>query len=278
MRKAHPVTLKVAAGFSLRLIRWRNLKVAATILLLFPLFSSRGYGQTIPFAPGESFQYLLKWNFLAAGKMSFSIVDDVYIDGERAFHLQGDTETEGIGKKFYPFKAKMESFISQKDFLPLRYQLSSSAPNETMLELVNYPRGQLRGYWHEEKCKRGKEKSNKEENFAVPAFFQDPFSVLYYLRTQEFKVGDRIGVPVSSARNEYRIMVKVLRKTKIRVMGKTWDSFLLETGASLQGVPFQKGSLWVWFSADEARIPLYFSARAPLGVVSATLVKMKTIK
>ena len=57
-------------------------------------------------------------------------------------------------------------------------------------------------------------------------------------------------------------------------MGKTWDAFILEPGFPLGGMPFKAGSLWIWVSADEARIPLYFSSRAPLGVVSGTLVKI----
>lgn len=206
--------------------------------------------------------------------MSFRVKEDAYLEGERVFHLQAETETEGMFHKFYPFRARIESFVSRKDFLPLRYQYSSWTSDETRLEVTSFPRGQPQGKYHLDQYKNGK-KNEKDEMFNMAAFFQDPLSILYYIRTQELNVGDRIEIPLSVNRKNYKILVKVLRRTRIKAAGKTWDALILEPGLSLEGMPLKTGSLWVWISADEARIPLYFSSRAPLGVVSATLVKME---
>ena len=229
--------------------------------------------QEIPFRAGEILQYQLKWNVFSGGKMSFTVREDAYLEGERVFHLQAEAETEGMFHKFYPFRVKIESFVSRKDFLPLRYQYASWAPDETRLEVTSFPRGQPQGQYHLDQYKKGK-KNEKDETFNMVAFFQDPLSMLYYIRTQELNVGDRIEIPLSVDRKNYKILVKVLRRTRIKAAGKTWDAFILEPGLSLEGMPFKVGSLWIWVSADEARIPLYFSSRAPLGVVSGTLVKI----
>ena len=229
--------------------------------------------QEIPFKPGEIFQYQLKWNVFSGGKMSFRLKEDAYIEGERVFHFQADTETEGMFHKFYPFRAKIESFVSRKDFLPLRYQYSSWTPDETRLEVTSFPHGQPQGQYHLYQDKKGTKKE-KDETFNIGAFFQDPLSVLYYIRTQELNVGDRIEIPLSADRKNSKIVVKVLRRTRIKVVGKTWDAFILEPNLSLGGMPFKAGSLWIWVSADAARIPLYFSGRAVLGVISGTLVKI----
>ena len=236
-------------------------------------FPAAGHGQSVPFGNGERFQYQIRWNIFTGGKMSLSVANDVYVEGERAFHIIADTETEGIFRRLYPFRAKVESFASKTDFLPLRYHFSSWTPDETILEVVTYPRGQIKGHWVQEKYER-KKKKVKEEVFPTAAYFQDPLSIIYYLRTQNLEVGEMIEVPLSIDRKDCKIMVKVLRNSKIRVMGKVWNSFVLEPGVSLAGVPFQKGTLWIWLSADSDRIPLYFSARAALGVVSATLIEM----
>ncbi len=259
--------------------RKRGLRIFLSLFSILTLvggfFSPRNcYGQVIPFGAGEDFQYQIKWNLFRGGRLSFSVADDVYIDGERAFHLIAETETEGIFRRFYPYKAKVESFPSKHDFFPLRYHFSSWSPEETILEVVKYHRGQRKGNWVQEKYEDGK-KRVKEEEFSVAEYLQDPLSIIYYLRTQDFEVGDNIEVPLSVDRKECRIMVKVLRKSKIRIMGETRDAFILEPGLFIKGVPFQRGSLWIWFSADEERIPLYFTARAALGVVSATLIKIK---
>ena len=229
--------------------------------------------QEIPFRAGETFQYQLKWNVFSGGKMSSTVKEDAYLEGERAFHLQAEAETEGMFHKFYPFRVKIESFVSRKDFLPLRYQYSSWMPDETRVEVTSFPRGQSQGQYHLYQEKKGTKKE-KDETFNIDAFFQDPLSVLYYIRTQELNVGDRIEIPLSVDRKNSKISVKVLRRTRIKVVGKTWNAFILEPGLSLGGMSFKAGSLWIWVSADKARIPLYFSSRAPLGVVSGTLVKI----
>jgi hypothetical protein len=227
--------------------------------------------------PGETFQYQLKWNNFAGGNMSFRVKEDAYVEGERVFYFQAETETEGMFHKFYPFRAKIESFVSRNDFLPLRYQYSSWTPDETRMEVTSFPRGQAQGQYHlyqDKKVKKKERESEKDEVFTVGAFFQDPLSILYYIRTQELTVGDRIEIPLSVDQKNSKIAVKVLRRTRIKVMGKTWDAFVLEPNLSLGGMPFKAGSLWIWVSADKARIPLYFSGRALLGVVSGTLVKI----
>ena len=234
------------------------------------------HAQEIPFRAGEILEYRLKWNIFSGGKMFLSVKEDAYLEGERAFHLQAETETEGMFHKVYPFRARVESFVSQKDFLPLRYQYSSWTSDETVSEVASFPRGQPRGKYHLDQYKKG-EKKEKNETFDLAAFFQDPFSVLYYIRTQELNVGDRIEIPLIADRKKSKITVKVLRRTRIKAAGKDWDAFVLEPGFPLGGISFKEGSLWVWVSADKARIPLYFSGRAPFGVISGTLVKMEGV-
>lgn len=245
-------------------------------LLIFAGSAFFCQAQEIPFAAGETLEYQLKWNVFAGGKMFLTVKEDAYLQEERAFHLQGETETEGMFRKFYPFRARIESFVSKRDFLPLRYQYSSWTPDTTVLEVTNFPRGQSKGTYHLDQNKKGTRKE-KDETFDLTAFFQDPLSVLYYLRTQELKVGDRIEIPLNADRKNSKVVVKVLRRTRIKAAGKTWDAFVVEPGFALGGMPFKEGSLWIWVSADKARIPLYFSSRAALGVVSGTLVNMTGI-
>ncbi len=244
-----------------------------SFLIISACFVPFGQAQEIPFRAGEIFQYQLKWNVFPGGKMSFRVKEDAYLEGERVFHFQAETETEGMFHKFYPFRAKIESFVSRNDFLPLRYQYSSWMPDETRLEITSFPRGQPQGKYHLDQYK-GETKKEKNETFNIDAFFQDPLSVLYYIRTQELNVGDRIEIPLSADRKNCKIVVRVLHRTRIKTAGKTWDAFILEPGLSLEGMPFKTGSLWIWVSADKARIPLYFSGRATLGVISATLMKI----
>lgn len=243
------------------------------LLFSFVCFVPFCQAQEIPFQVGETLQYQLKWNIFPGGKISFTIREDAYVEGERAFHFQTEGETEGMFRKYYPFHARIESFVSQKDFLPLRYQYASWMPDETRLEITSFPRGQPQGQYHLDKYENGKNKE-KNETFSLVAFFQDPLSVLYYIRTQELNVGDRIEIPLNVDQKNYSLLVKVLRRTTIKAAGKAWKALILEPSLFLQGAPFKKGSLWIWISADKDRIPLYFSSRAPLGVISGTLVKI----
>ena len=254
--------------------RPENFRLALCLLIFCCLLPARCSGQAIPFRAGEMFRYQIKWNFWSGGTLTLQTSSDVYLEEERAFHLEASTATEGAFKRFYPFRARVESFVSQQDFLPLRYQYSSWMPRETFLETTDYPRGKSEGVSRREKYKNSAQ-TVKDETFDKPPFFQDPLSIIFYLRTQNFAVGDQIEVPINAGGKNYKITVKVLRKTRIRVLNRVWDAFILEPGMTLQGVPFKMGSLWLWLSADEQKIPLYLSARAPLGVVSCTLVEMK---
>ncbi|HNS48242.1 MAG TPA: DUF3108 domain-containing protein [bacterium] len=224
---------------------------------------------------GETLRYQLKWNVVSGGFMNVSVEEAASVDSESTYHLKAYMETGGLFKKLYPFTANIDSYPAVSDFLPRRYLYRSNSKEERIAETVDFSRTPPEGTWKLDKFEYDRNRSQKKsDRIKTSGFFQDPLSIIYYLRGQKLQVGSTLTVPLYMDRREYRIAVKVTRRSYLRVMGRVWDTLVVEPDTSYKTLPFQRGTLWIFFSNDAERLPLYFTAKAPLGLVSATLVEI----
>ncbi len=253
---------------------WGILFVGGFLLATF-LCPAAGAANPIP--QGEVLRYQVKWNIFTGAYLTFERKEDMVVGGERAFHIHGETESVGFLGRFHPYWAKADTFFSRSSFRPLGSRFESGNRGELLKEKVSYCHEKKTGFWYQEKSKEDNpdQVRVKEEEFPVPDFFQDPLSMIYFLRTQDLKVGKTIKVPMVVDRKEYLAEVEVREKRRIRVLGGVREAFILVPGVSLRGVPYRHGSMWIWISADKDRLPLHFSARAPLGLFTATLVEVE---
>ncbi len=222
----------------------------------------------------EWFRYRIKWNFFTIGSTSIGKEKNIINNGNVVYPFWSETKTVSFLSKIYPLFTRVESLVDEKTFLPLKYICHFIYGNRNRTNRIYYEPEKGTGLWTEDKKDRGKEPIYQEENFNLPSFFQDPLSTLYYLRRQSLEVGKVFEIPISANRKNWNLEVKVIKKRPIRVLGKVYQAFILEPSASLGSIPFTKGKMWLWLSADKDHIPLYISAKAPYftGVISITLI------
>lgn len=246
-------------------------------LLLFALSPGAGSGAAAspPFSPGEKLGYdwtLRTFLFVTAGRgrLSFSVAENTRPDpGSEALRVR--VEADGSVRLAGSFRGELDTWFDPGSFQPFKSEYRAEDRRGVTRESLRYCLETSTGVWNRERVREGKNDSRREE-FPLPESFYDPISLMYYLRTIDLEEGASFDLPVVADRKDYVARVTVGRRTRIRIMGKAWDAWLIKPDISLGGSPVRDRSLEIYVSADARRLPLRLTTRAPLlGFLTADL-------
>jgi len=100
-------------------------------------------------------------------------------------------------------------------------------------------------------------------------------SAFYYVRTQPLPNGATLLLPTHDNKKSYDMEVKVHRRERVQVPAGTFDCVVVEPMLKSEGVFKSKGSILVWLSDDERRIPVLVRSKVPVGSISVSLTDMR---
>jgi hypothetical protein len=113
------------------------------------------------------------------------------------------------------------------------------------------------------------------DTFQVPDYVQDVLSAFYFIRTQDLQVGKSILIDNHTDKKTYPLEVKVLRKEKVKVPAGVFDCVVVEPMLKTPGIFEQKGSLTVWLTDDEVKMPVLMKSKVFIGSISTELTSYK---
>lgn len=220
----------------------------------------------LPFGPGEKMFYDIHWALIRAGKAELRVKGDTTIDGQPVRYFWAKARTLGWVDNFYKVRDTMEAWTDYGVNHALRYKKDQNEGSyHKKVDLIFDKKTNQSYRWA-----RGK----LQHTIDQPVDVFDPMSILFSFRKQDLYEGMEFGANVSDG--------------KISVVGKAFveGRETVETGIGdidawrvrldiqhLSGV-FKKSDdadLYVWFSADERRIPVKVRSKVVVGSFTMTL-------
>lgn len=107
----------------------------------------------------------------------------------------------------------------------------------------------------------------------APRQTRDLLSALHVARAMPLKEGDTICLPIFAAHRMWTLRMRVMGKEPIHTPVGRFDSLHLEGTAFLQNNPKRQREVHLWFSDDEARIPL-----AAFGLIQGKPVRAQLVQ
>lgn len=244
-------------------------------LLFTCVFLAAGFLPAVTAAQDEvagsrKIDYRVTWNAIPAGSFSLEFAKSSN-PGKEEFMVRGETKVGGLLGRISPFEAEAASFFCSERLVPFRSFYHARERERTTLEKTEYSHEKGTGSWTRQRSTADGEIQHRNEEFEIPVFFQDPLSLMQYLRSIDLEVGKDIEVPVIVDRKEYQARVRVRERRAIRVMGRVRMAYILVSDVGLVDAGRREGSLWIWISDDDERLPLRFSSRVPLGLLTMSM-------
>lgn len=244
-----------------------KLILLAAVFVIFPssLFAAPLETPEPTIFVGEKIVFQVIWMGVPVGIGELEVKEKTRIGGRETFHIVATARANDFLSKIYPVHDEMHSYIDTQTLYPLKFRKKLQegryrADEETAFDAVN-----KKG--HYESLKNGSKK-----DFEISGNVQDILSAFYWFRRQNIAVGQNVKTVVSSEEKDWELEVDVLRReTKAFRRQGSIDTIVIEPKTRLKGALYDRGQMWVNFSADKHRVPVWITLKTPFGSILGVL-------
>lgn len=248
-------------------LKLRLVSVLVPVLLLTAPAAS-AQTSSDPFAPGETLTFDVMWTVFRAGQVTSSIRNVT----------QGNQDLYEITAT-----ARSEGFVSLLFDVNNVFRASSDAQtlcSEKIVKTVNEGRRHrdtqiVFDYARklallDERDPSEPQAPAKHAEFDIPPCVEDIITSFYYLRRQRLEIGHNVELPVNDGNKTQRVIVEVQAREKVQTPLGTFDTLRVEPKV-FNGLLKRKGSMLIWFSADQRHLPVRIKAVISVGTITGTL-------
>ncbi|KAA3631567.1 MAG: DUF3108 domain-containing protein [Calditrichaeota bacterium] len=216
------------------------------------------YVENIAFGVGEKLSFDINYGFINAGTATMEVNRLIEYEGRPCYQIVTLANSNSFFSSFYKVEDRAESILDAIGMFSWRFE-------------KNLREGSYRSDRQYSFDQRNHFTVYKEDTIEVASYVQDALSILYYLRTQELKIGTSMFIDNFVDGRKFTTEVKVLKKETIEVEAGSFDCFLVEPIMQSVGVFKHEGSLKVWLTDDRLKLPVLMKSKVLVGSISAEL-------
>ena len=216
----------------------------------------------VAFGVGEQLSFDINYGFINAGTATMEVLRLIEYSGRPCYQVVTRANSNSFFSTFYAVDDRVESVIDAIGLFSWRF--------EKNLREGSYRSDRMYAFNQREHFT-----VYKGDTIEVAPWVQDAISVLYYVRSQELKVGASLFVDNFTDGENYPLEVKILKKENITVKAGNFDCIVVEPLTQSVGVFRHEGRLKVWLTDDRLKMPVLMKSKILVGSVSAELTGYK---
>lgn len=216
---------------------------------------------------GEKLTFDVKYGFVTAGIGVMEIPKIKKISGREAYWINFQVNTVPSFDWMFKVRDKYETYIDVEGLFPWRF--------EQHIREGNYSRD-FSAFFDQRK---GKAKTTEGE-FVIPKYVNDILSAFYLARTFDYsklKVNERIKLQNFYKDKTYDLDVRYLGKETIEVPAGKFDCIVIEPLVKEGGLFKSEGSIVVYLTNDEVKMPVRVKTKVVIGSIDADLSKFEGV-
>lgn len=213
------------------------------------------------FREGEKLTFDVKYGFVTAGIATFEIPKIKKISGRDAYHVTFEVNTVPTFDTFFKVRDRYETYIDVEGMFPWRF--------EQHIREGSFSRD-FSAFFDQRK---GKAKTSKGE-YEIPKYVNDIVSAFFYARTIDYskmKVGDKINLQNFYKDKVYDLDVVYHGKETIEVDAGKFECIIVEPLVKEGGLFKSEGSIMLWMTNDDAKMPVRVKTKVVVGAIDADL-------
>lgn len=237
----------------------------SVLLILVLLGSNFAWAQEYPFQVGEKLIYEVKILGIKAGRQTIKIDSKTKLGQEEVYCIISETASSSFFSLFYKVYDRIQTYIGVNDLLPRYIKADIHEGGRIRHTETQIDQSDLTAVVREE--------SKPEKKLEITPKTVDITSLIYYLRTKKFEVGDTFDLGIISTGSSVKFLntrVEIVERNTVRVPLGKFTALLAREN--------KDGRIGIWFSDDKLRLPLKIEATTPVGILSALLEKTNGIK
>lgn len=219
------------------------------------------------FREGEKLTFDVKYGFVTAGIATFEIPAIKKMSGRNTYHITFEVNTVPTFDNFFKVRDRYETYLDVEGMFPWRF--------EQHIREGKYSRD-FSAFFDQRK---GKAKTS-EGQYDIPKYVNDIVSAFYYARTLDYSnlnVGDKIPLKNFYKDKVYDLDVVYHGKETIEVAAGKFDCIIVEPLVQEGGLFKSEGSILLWMTNDDAKMPVRVKTKVVVGAIDADLTSYKGV-
>ena len=216
------------------------------------------------FAGGEKLTYEVRAIGILGGYATLSVEDFIKVGDRPCYPLVARAKSAFPFSTFYAVNDVQTSYFDAVDYLTWKFEndVHEGNYNAHNLEAFDQIKHRL--------VRRHNQEATSEMD--VQPFTQDIISCFYYFRLLPLEVGKKYLIPTSSGGKNYKLIVKVIGREKIKSQAGTFDCLHAKPFVKYGTVFRNKEDIDLWITADDRHIPVLIKSAIVIGSIEVTLL------
>ncbi len=240
------------------------------------LFTVPDPDRKLPFSAGERLTFLIGWSIFDVGEAVLT-VDEAEVDGEEAFLFTLKVRTNSFADRIYRVRNHTQSWVDRKVMTTLHYHNDQNEGSRERDITYDFEWEGAAGTVRY-RNRTDRENPGFREPVEVIRGTFDPMGITFFIRTLDYKVGDRIYVPTTNGRERMVAEVDVVERVERRFRLGRQSAIVLRPDIEDVGGVFRRSdnaTVTFYMSDDDRRLPLRMESSVTVGSFWAELVKVE---
>jgi hypothetical protein len=247
--------------------------------------SLRAPGKVFPL--GETLVYEVRWDppawvffmpAISAGEMTFRFQEKLDYEGVPAYRITAQAISSGFLPRVTGISVQdsFESIVDAQDFCSFKMIKKTREGKRQRDIFLTFDRKNGKGHFTAyDVSKQPPVELKNEEVKNIPACVQDLLSAIYHTRLRDLKIGEKYPLTISDNGVVKEVELRVKKRETVESAAGSFPALKVETVSVFGGLFRSGGSLLVWLSDDEYKIPVKFEAKVKIGKLFGTIKKMQ---
>ena len=228
--------------------------------------------RTLPnnaFTVGERLTFDIDYGFITAGQAVMTIPDYKYINGRQTYEINTYAVSTETMDNLFKVRDKYSTYLDVDGIYPHRFEQHVREGKFSK----DYD-----AFFDQE---AGTAETDDGQKYKIPRFVHDILSAFYYVRSLDLKQyhkGDKITLENFYDGKVHPLDVMVRGRQQIEVGAGTFNCVVVEPLVVAGGLFKSEGSIVVWLSDDDNKIPVKMSSKVLIGSISAELQSFSGLK
>ncbi len=219
----------------------------------------------LPFGVGESLEYYVRYGAIPAGKARIAIVDTMTVHDQLCFHAVSQARSAKAFDMVFKVRDNVETWFDCDSLYTHRYR--------KRLNEGRYHDDKIVDYRYDEGVAQLNDDGDRKGDYPIPAWVQDALSALFWVRTLPFAEDTVLVVPTHDINKTYDLQILIGKKERVTTPAGEFECYKVEPRLESGGI-FKKdkgGRIWIWFTADDRKLPVLMQSKVFFGHVTAEL-------
>lgn len=224
--------------------------------------------------PGEKTTMDINYMGVSTGSIEIEVKNNTIVSGEDTYFLNARLKTASYYSYLYELDDNVDSYVLTKDFLPVKYSLIQRESSQDIDDLQLFAIKKLKNFFFYKRFTKKSKKVKKRKGEAyLPERFQDPLSIIFFLRGLPMIKGQKYEVPIVNKEKIIMFRAKIVGVEKIKTAIGKRSAIKMIVTTKYTGDTLKSGDMTFWFSNDDKRIFLKFKAKIKIGSITGEIEK-----